>query len=229
MKKVLLALLIITALLLSSCGSGDDSTDTSGSTGVSENVIPSMPENNAGGENSTETAPTLDEMSPATADVSLPFEIAHNTSELDFDSFEKIKAKKSQLPKSDCKKILKSENAEYFFMDDDGKILAIFVDESNIPVFSASYDMGTGILQYLGDDTRSWYFNDDNTLNCFVYTYYFGYNNPGIYTFYTPDGTRDFIRTYNGNYSADLFPLTDDESLTYYQKYSRTSEIIAEY
>ncbi len=221
MKKITALLLMTAFFMLCSCGASEEET-------TSEDITVSTEETSA--EETTSTVNyTTEEMSPSEIDISLSIDVETNTADIPFSSYEEIDAKDSELPDSMCQKVLKSENAEYFFMDSENKILVIFFDEKNVPVYSACYDMESGALDFIGNDEKTWYYNADGSLNLVVYTFSFGKNNPPIYTFYDESGKKDVTRTMDGWYSADFTKLTEQEAFEYITKYQKTIEAITEY
>ncbi|MBR3595571.1 MAG: hypothetical protein IKL47_01130 [Clostridia bacterium] len=215
MKKVILALVCVVFLMFSSCaGEGEETT-----------AVETQPML----EPTSYEPPSLNEMSPGTIDVSLPEELKRNTWEIDFSAFEQIEAKDSVFPESTHDKILKSDNAQYFFVENDIKIHAVFFDKDERVTASASYNTETGFIEFYGDDTTTWYFNNDGTLKCVVYTYSFGAGTPSIYTFYSPEGQKEVTRTMDGWYDAEYNILTNEEILDCLDRYSGTIESTAEY
>lgn len=223
MKKRFLVSLILLCLALSlaSCGKNPNINESESSQEVVES------------ESETGKAATLSEMSPDTMDTSLPDRLAIKVSDIDFDSFTEIKAKKSLFPEAQQDKILESDNAQYFFLDEDTKFQAVFYVlsenlEKNITA-SASYDTETGVIEFYAEADKTWYFDETGEITSVVYTFSFGSSTPSIYTFYSPDGEKDVTRTMDGWYSADFELLTQEEVLECLKKYEGTVEATKEY
>lgn len=216
MKKIIAILLA--ALVLSLCACND--TQAEETTGTGETVSTA--------EETTNSSPSVYEMSPENADVSLDAEIARNTSLVDFSSFEEISSENSYLKAKKSDKILKGENTEYYFLGEEDKILAVLFDENGEPAYSAGYNAQSGALQFVGNDIKTWYFDEDGALNCMVYEYNDDTGLSGVYTFYTPEGKRDLVRVGTSLYDGELFELSEDDVLVYAQKYSHTMEIVSQ-
>lgn len=220
MKKYVAVFLAALLLSLCSCGSGtEETTAVNEAEGSSEQTTV---------EETTKRTPSVYEMSPENMDTALSTEIEKNTAFLDFDSFSEISAEDSYLKASKSDKILKSENGEYYFLSAESKILVVLFGEDGEPAYSASYNSENGALQFLGDDIKTWYFNEDGSLNCMVYEYNDDSGLSGIYTFYTPDGKRDLVRVGEAFYDGELFELSENETVVYMQKYSHTMEIVSQ-
>ena len=104
----------------------------------------------------------------------------------------------------------------------------VLFDENGELAYSASYSMETGALEFLGDDAKTWYFNEDGALRCMVYEYNDESGYSGIYTFYTPEGKRDLVRVGTFYYDSELFELSENDTVSYLQKYSYTIEIVSQ-
>ena len=216
MKKFILALLLIFPLIFTAC-----SDDNEEQTTVEESTTV---------EETTKRSYSIAEMSPDTMDVTLPLGIEIKVSDIDFDSFEEIDAKDSVLQNAGHDKILESENAQYFFVDNDIKIHGIFFDENKKITYSASYNTDTGFCEFMGDNEMSWYFNENGELICVVYTFTGDKGEIApIYTFYKTDGTKDVTRTMNGWYNGDFDVLSEDTVLDIVSRYSKTIEATAKY
>lgn len=215
MKKLLIPLTVLLLLLTASCTDGNETTE---------------PETHPPVEITTAAPVDLNVVSPRTMDVSLPEGIEIKISDIDFDSFEEIEAEDSVFPGTNHDKILKSENAQFFFLSGDIKIHAVyFIDGSAIP-YTVSYNTETGYAEFIGDVQKSWYFDKNGQLRCFVFTYDFdGESDAPIYTFYTPEGEKEVARTIDGWYNTSYDLLTNDEIMDYLDKYSGVSEATAEY
>ena len=215
MKRFLVLLFAFVMLLCSGCS--DDSETTEIETHPPVEIT---------------TAPPLDlnAASPGTKDVSLPEGIEVKLSRINFNSFEEIDAKDSVFPNTKHDKILKSENAQYFFLTDDIKIHAVFFDADGIIAYSVSYNRETGYAEFIGDDKNSWYFDNSGRLRCFVFTYDFdGKSGAPIYTFYSPEGEKEYIRTIEGWYTPDYELLTNSEIMDCLDIYSGVIEATSEY
>lgn len=216
MKKLIIALVLLLPLVFSSCGDNAEET--------------TEPETHPPVEITTAKPLTIEEMSPSHMEPVMNEDIKTRIYEIDFDSFEEIDAKDSFFPDSSHDKILQSDNAQYFFVTDDIKIHAVFFDENKNVYGSASYNTETGYIEFYGEAEITWYFNEDGTLRCFVYSYTFNSaNSHPIYTFYNPDGSKDVTRTADGWYSPELDLLTNEELMEYLEKYDGTIESTAEY
>lgn len=216
MKKLFIALIPVLMLLLGAC------TDSSEEATEFETHPPV--------EFTTAELLDINEMSPQFMEPVPDAEFEKSISEIDFDSFEEIEAKDSYFPDAAHDKILKSDNAQYFFVTDDIKIHAVFFDEKEQVLASASYNTETGWIEFYGDSDFTWYYNEDGSLRCFVYRFDFdSANSYPIYTFYNPDGTKDVTRTAEGWFSPGLDLLTNDEIMEYLEKYEGTIEATAEY
>ncbi|MBO5396711.1 MAG: hypothetical protein J6A97_07495 [Clostridia bacterium] len=221
MKKIIAVLLSVLMLSLWGCAFGREETTA----GVNETESSSE---GTTAEETTKHIPSVYEMSPEKADTALPVQIEKNSSQLSFSSFEEISAEESYLKVKKSDKILKGESIEYYFLDEENKILALLFDENGQPAYSASYNSENGALEFLGDDIKTWYFNEDGTLNCMVYEYNDDTGYSGVYTFYTPEGERDLVRVGTAFYDGELFDLSEEEQLKYIQKYSHTMEIVSQ-
>ena len=178
----------------------------------------------------TTSAPvSVDVMSPPTADTALPFDVQLKLKDIDFDSFEKIAAKDSVFPDSDYDRILRSENAEYFFSEEN-KVLAVFFDSDESICASASYDTESGIIEFFGNDVGTWYYDKEAKLECYVYTYKADIKNAApIYTFYDAEGNKIVTRTMGGWYDAELYLLDEAETLDIIKRFAFTIEATVEY
>lgn len=214
MKKFYVILLLVLPLVFAACS--DENAETE-----AETHAPTEP--------TTQEFISLSEMSPDEIDITLPDYLSMHSWEIDFSSFEEIEAKDSVFPESGHDKILKSENAQYFFVDNDIKVHAVFFDSEERVIASASYNTETGNLEFFGDDTTTWYYNEDGTLRCVVYTYSFDAGTPPIYTFYSPEGKKEVTRTMEGWYNTEFDMLTNDEIMDCLDKYAGTVESTAEY
>ncbi len=216
MKKIILAILLVFPLVFSACS--DDTAETTEA--ESQTFV----------EQTTKKSYSLSEMSPDTADVTLPENIEIKISDIDFDSFTEIDAKDSVLQNAGHDKILESENAQYFFVKNDIKIHGIFFDENKRITYSASYNTETGFCEFIGDTEMSWYFNEKGELSCAVYAFTGekGEIAP-IYTFYNAYGVKDVTRTANGWYNEDFDLLSEDTVLDLISRYSYTIEATAKY
>ena len=224
MKKfAALLLIILSVFALFSCGNSSD--EESSSDEASEITT----EEDVTAEETTRKNASAEEMSPSEIDVTIPVDVIINTEDIPFSSYEEIDAKDSELPDSMCEKVLKSSDAEYFFMDSEKKILVIFFDENEVPSYSACYDMESGALEFIGDDVKTWYYNEDGTCKCIVYTFSFGASTPPIYTFYNAEGKKEVTRTMDGWYSPDYEKLTEEQVYECIKKYKGTIEATKEY
>ncbi len=215
MKKLLIPLAAVLMLLTAGCNDGAETTE---------------PETHPPVEITTTAPVDLNEVSPRRFDVSLPQGIETKISEIDFDSFEEIESADSVFPQTNHDKILKSENAQYFFLTDDIKIHAVFFDEKGAVSYSVSYNRETGYAEFIGDASTSWYFDNKGNLRCFVYTYDFdGKSDAPVYTFYSPAGEKEVTRTMDGWYTVDYELLTNDEIMDCLNKYNGVIESTAEY
>ncbi len=217
MKKLIIPFILFLVLISASCNNGENEETTAFETHPPVEIT---------------TAPSVsvEEMSPSYRDPALSLDIATKIKDINFDSFEEIEAKDSVFPDSTHDRILKSENAQYFFVEDDIKIHAVFFDENGNVHSSASYNSDTGNIEFFGDATVTWYFDGKGELEYFVYTYDFGSaNSAPIYTFYKPDGTKEVTRTKNGWYTPALDLLTEEEVMAYINKYKGSIEATAAY
>ena len=222
MKKIIAFLLAASLVALCACSAPSTEETTAEAETASNTEAVTV-------EETTRRIPTVYEMSPENADVSLPLQIEKNTSQLAFSSFTEISLEKSYLNKADkCDKILKSENGEYYFIGEENKILVVLFDENGEPEYSACYNSESGALEFLGDDMKTWYFNEDGSLNCMVYEYNDDSGYSGVYTFYTPDGIRDLVRVGSSYYDAELFEVEEADLIKCMQKYSHTMEIVSQ-
>lgn len=248
MKKWIALTVLLSLFCLSVCSCGKDDSENESTDEISSSEITT--------EEETQKAASISEMSPEKIDTDLPDFLKVKVSDIDFDSFDEIKAKNSFFPDSAHDKILESDNAQYFFIDGDVKVHAVFYENVTVTetentsdsentgtsdttektektekkvVGSASYDTKTGFAEFYGDSDKTWYFDDSGEVSCVVFTYSFGSGTPAIYTFYSPDGEKDVIRTVDGWYSADLDLLSNEEVFDCVQKYSETIEAVAEY
>ncbi len=216
MKKFILALLLIFPLIFTAC-----SDDNEEQTTVEESTTV---------EETTKRSYSIAEMSPDTVDVTLPENISIRISDIDFESFTEIDAEDSVLQNAGHDKILESENAQYFFVDDDIKIHAIFFDENKRITCSASYNKDTGYCEFIGDNEKSWYFDENGKLRSVVYTFT---GEKGdvvpVYTFCTAEGEKVVTRTMNGWYNKALDMLSEEEVLNMISSYSYTIEASAKY
>lgn len=216
MKKFILAIILVFPLIFSACSDNTEETTEA----ESQTVV----------EETTRKNYSLKEMSPDTMDVTLPLGIEIKVSDIDFDSFEEIDAKDSVLQNAGHDKILESENAQYFFVDNDIKIHGIFFDENKKITYSASYNTDTGFCEFMGDNEMSWYFNENGELICVVYTFTGDKGEIApIYTFYNAYGVKDVTRTANGWYNEDFDLLSEDTVLDIVSRYSKTIEATAKY
>lgn len=214
MKKTFIAVLLLMMILISSCGNSAEETTAEATTE----------------EATTEAAPSLNEMSPLSMDVTLPERFKVRLSDIDFDSMTEIEAEDSVFPETAHDKILQGDKVQFFFLSGDNKVHAVFFDENDRVNFSASYNSDTGFAEFFGDAQNSWYFDDTGELRCFVYTYDFdGTSDAPIYTFYSPDGKKDVARTLNGWYSAEYDLLTNEEVMDCLKKYQGVIEATEEY
>lgn len=217
MKKLIIAILLVFPFVFSGCSGGVNEETTE-------------PETHPPMELTTAPVLTIEDMSPSYYDPALSIKVATKISDIDFDSFEEIEAEDSVFPESTHDKILKSENAQYFFVENDIKIHAVFFDENGNVHSSASYNTDTGMIEFFGDSTVTWYFDENGGLKYFVYTYDFGtVSSAPIYTFYNPDGKKEVTRTMDGWYSPSLDMLTNEEIMAYLEKYAGSIEATAEY
>ncbi len=215
MKRFLALLFAFTMLLCSGCSDDTETTE---------------PETHPPVEITTAAPIDLSVVSPSTMDVSLPEGIEVRLSKIDFDSFEEIEAEDSVFPKTNHDKILKSENAQYFFLTEDIKIHAVFFNEEGRIIYSVSYNKETGYAEFIGDDKNSWYFDNSGELRCYVFTYDFdGTSGAPIYTFYSPEGEKEYMRTRDGWYTPDYDMLTNNEIMECLDIYSGVIEATAEY
>ncbi len=216
MKKILIPLTVLLLLSAAACGGGEDAT--------------TEPETHPPVEITTTPPVDLNTVSPRTRDITLPEGIETRVSDIAFDSFDEIEAKDSVFPETTHDKILKSESAQYFFVNDDIKVQAVFFNEKGRVEYSASYNTQTGYVEFIGDAENSWYFAEDGSLLCYVYTYDFdGKSDAPVYTFYSPEGEREFIRTMDGWFSDSYDTLTNDEIMACLDKYSGVIEATSEY
>lgn len=216
MKKFILAIILVFPLIFSACSDNTEETTEA----ESQTVV----------EETTRKNYSLKEMSPDTMDVTLPLGIEIKVSDIDFDSFEEIDAEDSVLQNAGHDKILESENAQYFFVDNDIKIHGIFFDENKKITYSASYNTDTGFCEFMGDNEMSWYFNENGELICVVYTFTGDKGEIApIYTFYNAYGVKDVTRTANGWYNEDFDLLSEDTVLDIVSRYSKTIEATAKY
>lgn len=217
MKRFLVLFLIAAlAFSLSSCTESADST-TEAETHPIEEIT-------------TGKQYTLSQMSPDIAEINPPEEVKIRVSDIDFDSFEEIDAEDSVLPGVGHDRILQSENAQYFFVDDDIKVHAIFYDENKKITCSASYNTQIGYVEFIGNDKMSWYFDENGEFTLAVYTFT-GDNNElmPIYTFYNSDGEKEAVRAANGWFTPDMEPFSQSQTLEIIKKYSSVIEATAEY
>lgn len=216
MKKIIVALLLVFPLLFTACKNDENAT--------------TEPETHPPVEITTAPVIPMEEMSPSHYNPELSMDIATKVSQIDFDSFEEIDAKDSVFPDSTHDKILQSDNAQYFFVEDDIKIHAVFFDENKRITASASYNTETGNIEFFGDSSVTWYFGEKGELLYFVYTYDFNSRSSApIYTFYTPEGNKEVTRTMDGWYTPTLDLLTNEEIMEYLEKYAASIEATAEY
>lgn len=216
MKKILIVLIPVLLLVLCACNdSAEETTEF---------------ETHPPVEITTAAPVDMNEVSPKTMNPEPQKEFEKRVSDIDFDSFEEIEAKDSFFPDASHDKILKSDNAQYFFVAEDIKIHAVFFDEEEQVYASASYNVETGWIEFYGDEDTTWYYNEDGTLRCFVYSYDFdSVNSYPIYTFYNPDGTKDVTRTANGWYTPKFDMLDNEQIMEYLEKYDGVIEATKEY
>lgn len=217
MKKILSMLLVsIFMLTVAACGNSEEETTEA--------------ETHPPVEITTGKTYTLEEMSPDEIDLSYPEYIETEISRIDFDSLTEIDAADSVLPKAGHDKILEGENVQYFFVDGDIKIHAIFFDENKNITCSASYNTSLGYIEFIGTDSISWYFNENGEFSCAVYSFSGDTNKLApIYTFYNENREKEVTRTVNGWYSPSFDLLSQEDTLVYIQKYSFTIEATATY
>lgn len=170
--------------------------------------------------------PTVSEMSPEECDVALPIKTEKNFNLLNLSEFKEIEAKDGILKGKRASKILKGGNAEYYFMNDNEKIIAVILDDDGTPEYSACYNMGSGILEYIGNDEKSWYFTETGELKYIALTYSPFPGAAGIVTYYTPDGKRDFVVAAGEYYNGNLDLLSDEEAMAFVTKYAGAAEFI---
>lgn len=179
-------------------------------------------------EETTRRNPTIHEMSPASMNTEPYVDVEKNTAKIKFSSFKEISSEDSYLKIKELDKILKGTDREYYFLNEENKVLMVLFDENGELAYSASYSMETGALEFLGDDAKTWYFNEDGALRCMVYEYNDESGYSGIYTFYTPEGKRDLVRVGTFFYDSELFELSENDTVSYLQKYSYTIEIVSQ-
>lgn len=228
MKKILIGILLILCLFLVACDKEEETEITRDiGYGTHPFIDPLTTQEN-------ETSLTMEDISPSVIDVTVPEDLIIKVSDIDFDAFEEIDIKDSFVPKGGHDKVLESENAQYFFVDDDIKVHVVFFEltedgKKDISA-SASYNTETGFVEFYGDENRTWYFNEDGTFRCLVFTYD-GENHDRVpvYTFYDTQGNRDVVRSVEGWFDANIDALSQEDTLNYIEKYKGTSEATAQY
>lgn len=221
MKKLIAVIASIAVLALCACSADvEESTTLIDETeAVSETTAT---------EETTRHNPTIHEMSPVSMNTEPSVDVEKNTAKIKFSSFKEISSEDSYLKIKELDKILKGADREYYFLNEENKILMVLFDENGELAYSASYNMETGALEFLGDDAKTWYFNEDGALRCMVYEYNDESGYSGIYTFYTPEGKRDLVRVGTFYYDSELFELSENDTVSYLQKYSYTIEIVSQ-
>lgn len=214
MKKAIIVLLLIIPLMLTSCTDNEEET-----TEIETHPLLEV---------TTAKEIPFSVMSPAVCEEKVPDYIKIKVSEVDFDAFEEISSSESVFPESGHDKILKSDNAQYFFVNDDIKIHGVFLDENDNITYVVSYNTETGYAEFVGNDSYSWYFDENGEPQCIVFTYKESGIAP-VYTFYNPDGSKEVIRTMEGWYNTQLDMLSQDEVAFAVGKFMNTIEATAEY
>lgn len=211
-KIIILLLVVLASLTFMTCCSDENNNEETTSQAVLS-------------EAETEKEYSLDEMSPPTFDTEIKTEIKLNLNSYDIGSFDEIKAADSAIKNSEAEKILKKDNTELFFMDEQDKIFIILLDEEGNPEYSGVYKKDSGTLEYFGNKDTSWYFDEKGELYTVVYVFTFEEGYKGIRSYYTPDGTRNFVIASGQYYNGSLDELSDEEAVPYLQKYANTAEL----
>lgn len=216
MKKLLAVLLMLCVLFLAACTENEEEQ--------------TQAETHPQTEITTEKPVPFEEKTPATCDTTLPEGIAIRLRDIDFDSFTEISAEDSIFPDAGHDKILENANSQFFFVEGDTRVHGVFFDENKNVAYAASYNNGTGYVEFMGNDTKSWYFDEEGGLYCVVFTYYYENKNTApIYTFYNAQGEKEAIRTMGGWYTPELDLLDDERAFEFINRYSGTIEATAEY
>lgn len=229
MKKIFVVPILIFSLFLVACGDKEEIETTRNiGYGTHPYIDPLATEEN-------ETTITMADISPTAYDVSVPENVITNVDDIDFDSFEEIDIEDSIFPEGGHDKVLDSGDAQYFFVDDDIKIHAVFFEtltDGKREVFaSASYNTETGVIEFYGEDNKTWYFDESGELWCFVLTYSGAKHDiVPVYSFYDAEGNRDVVRSVDGWFtSLAEDALSDDDVMAYIEKYQSVSEATAQY
>lgn len=166
--------------------------------------------------------PEVTEMSPEKIKTAPGISVPLSFSSVDISAFEEIRPEDSMLKNCRAEKILKNGKTEYYFSEDGQKINFLIAGSSGEPEFSGSYNAVNGALEFTGSSDTSWYYNADGSLRCIAYVY----APAGVTSFYTPDGSRDFVIAAGGYCNADLDEISDEEAAPFIEKYADTVEFI---
>ena len=221
MKKIFALILVLSALLsFAACEGSDDGEPTYLVTEPPVTDETGSEVTTAEEETYIVTAPTLDEMSPQTMDVTMPYSVPTELKTLE-DVWE-IEAQDSSYPEAEAEAIYAKEGIEYYVFTD-GHTIAF--TNNGEEVYMCWYNIDKG-LQFCSDDSFSWYFDDDHNIKYVAYTYYNEFSGGSIYTFYSPDGVREGAIVDGIYYDENLIELTGDDYTAFMQRYADTIEIL---
>lgn len=228
MKKILIISILLFSLMLASCSEPEEPETTKNIGYGTHPYIDPLATSEA------EEELTMTDIFPLVIDVTAPEELIIRVADIDFDSFTEIDIEDSFVPEGGHDKVLESENAQYFFVDDDIKIHAVFfvADGENRREItaSASYNTETGVLEFYGDESRTWYFDENGELKCLVLTYDGKKHDlVPVYGFYDNNGELDVLRSSDGWFENYIYEVTEEETLLYIEKYTGTIEATASY
>lgn len=170
----------------------------------------------------TIAAPSTDEMSPAVKDVTLPYEIEYQLTELK--KLKVIDPEASFYPDSAAAVVYEKGNSQYFHYES-GELLVI-TQKSDKSTYACFYN-SDGVIRFCTDDTMSWYFDGDKNIEHVVYTYYNAYTRRNVYTFYSPEGERLYVGADGLYYDKNFDQLSGAEYDSFIIEYADTQEVVA--
>lgn len=246
MKKILISLFIFVCAMfvLSACSGSDDEIETYYVTEESitdeqagevsaditeteyftdENGEVLFYNENGETEYMTIVAPTGEEMSPKHKDVTMPYEIEYKLTELK--SLKVIDPKDSVYPDTNADYVYSKGDSQYFYYSN-GELVTVTM-KSDGSTYACYYN-SNGEIQFCSDDTMSWYFNSDKTIEHIVYTYYNAFTRGYVYTFYSAEGERLYVSVNGLIYDADLNELEGEAYNRFIIEYADTQEVVAE-
>lgn len=172
------------------------------------------------------TYPSLEEMSPAEMTKEAPMQLP-----LTFDAsrvrlYKAISAEQSYMPDTYAQEIYENVHDQYFVFSDK-MAFVVLTDgstEQDRTYFYSAYYNEDGRLFYIGDDTYSWYYDENGAINILAYSYYFEGKEVGV-TFYDPDGKRIGSISNGLYYDADFNVLDPAGQISFLQRLGPVAEV----